>query len=138
MARKRHSRHSKKHSRRHRGGSGSYTSAASYQEYVNGTSVNDQMNRTFGNGVSNNGNLIIGAQGQNSTQTGTPTASQLSLVQSAGRSRSRSRSRKGGVWGQVINQAIVPFGLLGLQHAYSKRHRKGHSKRRHSKRRQIR
>jgi hypothetical protein len=125
----------RKHSRRHRGGSGSYTSAASYQEYVNGTSVNDQMNRTFGNSVSNNGNLIIGAQGQNSTQTGTPTAAQLSLVQSAG--RTRSRRRKGGVWGQVINQAIVPFGLLGLQHAYSKRrsHRKGGSKRRHSKRR---
>ncbi len=33
------------------------------------------------------------------------------------RSRSRSRSRrnrKGGFWGEVINQAIVPFTLIGL------------------------
>ena len=86
MARKRHTR---RHSRRYRGGNVPYNSAASYQEYVNGTSVNDQVNRTFGDSVSNNGNLIIGAQGQNSTMTGTPSNDQLSLIQSAGKRCSR-------------------------------------------------
>lgn len=128
MARKIHSRtrrHRHRHSRKYRGGNGSYTSAANYQEYVNGSSVNDQINRTFGDSVSNNGNLIIGAQGQNSTMSGTPTGEQLSLIQSAGRRGSHGRKRRGGVWGSVINQAIVPFGLLGLQQTYGKRRKGG-------------
>ena len=122
--------HSRRHSRRHRGGTGSYSSAASYQEYVNGSSVNDQMNRTFGDSVSNNGNLIIGAQGQNSQMSGTPNNQQLSLIQSAG----KSRRRRGGVWGSVLNQAIVPFSILGLQQSY-KKHRKGGRKTRRHRRR---
>jgi hypothetical protein len=122
----------KSNHRRFRGGNSPYTSAASYQEYVNGTSVTDQMNRTFGNISSSNGNLIIGAQGQNSTQMATPTSSQLSLIQSAGKRtrsrRSRRRSRKGGLWGEVVNQAVVPFGLLAMQQTYRKH--KGGKKRR--------
>lgn len=120
--------HSRRH--RHRGGTGSYSSAASYQEYVNGSSVNDQMNRTFGDGASDNGNLIIGAQGQNSHMSGTPNNQQLSLIQSAG----KSRRRKGGLWGSVLNQAIVPFSILGLQQSY-KKHRKGGRKTRRHRRR---
>lgn len=124
--------HSRRHrySRKHRGGNGSYTSAASYQEYVNGTSVNDQVNRTFGESVSNNGNLIIGAQGQNATMSGIPSNEQLSLVQSAG----KSRKRRGGVWGSVINQAIVPFSILGLQQSYKKHKKGGRKTKRHRRR----
>ena len=33
----------------------------------------------------------------------------------------RKRSRKGGYWGQVISQALVPFGIWGLQNRFSKR-----------------
>jgi hypothetical protein len=112
----------KSHRHKHKGGNGSYTSAASYQEYVNGTSVNDQVNRTFSNS-GDNGNLIVGAQGQNSEMINTPTNQQLSLIQSAGRRRSRGRSRnlRGGIWGSVLNQAIVPFSILGLQQSYKKK-----------------
>jgi hypothetical protein len=88
------------------------------------------MNRTFGDSVSNNGNLIIGAQGQNSQMSGTPNNQQLSLIQSAG----KSRRRRGGVWGSVLNQAIVPFSILGLQQSY-KKHRKGGRKTRRHRRR---
>ena len=36
------------------------------------------------------------------------------------RSGSGSRSKKGGYWGQVLSQALVPFGLWGLQNRYSR------------------
>jgi hypothetical protein len=55
------------------------------------------------------GNTIIGAQGQNVTPASqVPTGEQMSLIQKAGR-----RGRRGGFLGEVINQAIVPFTLLG-------------------------
>jgi hypothetical protein len=117
----------KRHSRKYRKRGGSYSSASSYQEYVNGNSVNDQLSRTFGNGTSSNGNLIIGAQGQNSTQFGGPTSAQLSQIQSAG----KSRRKRGGIWGSVLNQAIVPFSILGLQQTYKRKHNGGKKSKRH-------
>jgi len=94
-------------SRRHRGGSApnpsSYSSGATYGMAVNGT-VNSQFNRVFdqkGPDGSFQSNSSVGVQGQR-----------------AGR---RSRGRRGGLWGQVINQAIVPFGLLAAQQTYRKR-----------------
>ena len=94
-------------SRRHRGGSApnpsSYSSGATYGMAVNGT-VNSQFGRVFdqnGPNGSMQSNTSVGAQGQR-----------------AGR---RSRARRGGLWGQVINQAIVPFGLLAAQQTYRKR-----------------
>lgn len=41
------------------------------------------------------------------------------------------RKRKGGNLGQVINQAIVPFGLLGLQQSYRRKKGGRKSKRRY-------
>lgn len=122
--RKKHSR-SRKH--KYHGG---YSSASTYQEYVNGTSVSDQMNRTFNPNVHDNGNLIIGAQGQNSTLSGTPSSSQLSLIQSAGRHRKMHKKgvRRGGNLGAVLSQAAVPFTLLGLQQTYNRRKHKGGKK----------
>lgn len=116
--RKKHS-HSRKH--KYKGG---YSSASTYQEFVNGTSVDDQINRTFNPNVHDNGNLIIGAQGQNSTLSGTPSANQLSLIQSAG----RHKKRRGGNLGAVLSQAAVPFTLLGLQQSYRRRRHKGGKK----------
>jgi hypothetical protein len=33
----------------------------------------------------------------------------------------RKRTRRGGYWGQVISNALVPFGLWAAQNRYSRR-----------------
>ena len=114
MARRRHSsrRHSSR-SRRHRGGAdapnpSSYSSGASYGVAVNGPTVEGQFDRTFmGNGPAN----YTGVQGQ---MTG-------------GR---RSRRRRGGFLGEIINQAIVPFGIFSIQQTYKKKSHGGKTRRR--------
>jgi hypothetical protein len=109
---------------------GSYTSGSTYGTYVNG-SGDSQFARTFdatGPYASRAGSEYVGAQGQWAQQPNTPSAQNLSLIQSAGR---RRRSRRGGFFGEVINQAIVPFGLLGLQQTYRKKRTGGRKTRRH-------
>lgn len=126
-----------KHSRRHRrsnkvkrgGGNENYSSASSYGRFVSGTG-NEQYNRVFSQSGADAGrqsNILTGAQGQNMHQPGNPTAQNLSLIQSAGRRRNRRsrRSKKGGVWGEVLNQAIVPFTILGLQQSYKRKKQGG-------------
>ena len=109
----------KSRSRRHRGGAGeaspsSYSSASSYGVAVNGPTVEGQFDRTFmGTGPA----TYRGVQGQ---MTG------------------GKRSRRGGflgAMGSVINQAIVPFSLLGMQQTYRKKHHGGRKSRRNSRRR---
>lgn len=122
-------RHSRRRSRRMRGG---YTSASTYGGYVNG-SPDAQFARTFdatGPYANRVGTEYVGAQGQNLVQPAIPSPAQLQLVQSAG--KRRRKSRRGGFFGEVLNQAIVPFGLLGLQQTYrKKRHGGRRTKRRH-------
>jgi hypothetical protein len=129
-----------KHSRRRshrvkRGGSGNYSSASSYGSYVNG-SGNSQFSRVFDQSGPYSGresNIIVGAQGQNAQQPGFPSAEQTSRIQSAGK---RHRKR-GGFLGEVINQAVVPFTLLGLQQTYRRKKnggRKTRKNRKHSRR----
>ena len=128
MAKHRHSRRHRSRSRRMRGGS--YTSASTYGTFVNG-SPNEQFARTFdatGPYANRAGSEYVGAQGQWAQQPNTPTEQQLNLIQSAGR---RRKSRRGGFFGEVINQAIVPFGLLGLQQTYRKKRTGGRKTRRH-------
>lgn len=112
--------HRHRHGRKHRGGSSanpsSYSSASTYGMAVNG-SGDSQFNRVFGNG--GNSNIITGVQGQNS---GIP----ATLAQKAG----GKRSKRGGFWGQIINQAIVPFGILGLQQTYRRKRSGGGKTRR--------
>jgi hypothetical protein len=103
---------------------GSYTDAASYGMYVNGT-TGSQWSRTMDQAGPYGqvpGNVLIGAQGQNVTPTSQmPTSNNLKLIQSgAGR-----RRRRGGFIGEVINQAIVPLSLLGMQQSYGRRKRGG-------------
>lgn len=126
---------SRSRSRRQRGGN--YSSASSYGSYVNG-SGNAQFARTFdatGPYAGRAGSEYVGAQGQWSNQAGVPSAQNLSLVQSAGRRRTRSRGRgkRGGLWGEVLNQAIVPFGILGMQQSFRRKKHGGktHKRRRH-------
>lgn len=130
-------RHSRSHSRRHRtrsrkmrAGSGNYSDASSYGMYVSGTG-GSQWNRTMdqaGHYGQVPGNTIIGAQGQNVPPVSQmPNSGNLNLIQSgAGR-----RRRRGGFLGEVVNQAIVPFGLLGLQQTYRRKSRGGRRTRRH-------
>ena len=126
-SRRKSHRHRHRHGRKHRGGSSanpaSYSSASTYGMAVNG-SGDSQFNRVFGNG--GNSNIITGVQGQNA---GIP----ATLAQKAGGKRSTSgkRSKKGGFWGQIINQAIVPFGILGLQQTYRRKRSGGGKTRRH-------
>ena len=120
MAHKRRHSRGKRGSRKMRGGS--YTSGSTYGSYVNG-SGDSQFNRTFdiaGPYGSRVGSEYVGAQGQNSQQFGSPSAQNLSLIQSAGK---RRRSRRGGFLelGGVINQAVVPFSILGMQQTYKKK-----------------
>jgi len=123
-----HSRKSRRHSRRHRRQRGGYSSASTYGEYVNGP-VNAQYDRVFdqtGQYAARQSNVLVGAQGQWAQQPNTPTTQNLSLVQSAG----KSRRRRGGFVGEVINQAIVPFTILGMQQTY-RRKRGGKKTRKH-------
>lgn len=129
MARKNKSRKgSRKVHRRQRGGypapdPSSYSSAASYQLAVNGDG-NSQYNRVFDvNGPDGKipGNQIVGVQGQN---LGYP----ASVSMKGGR-----RKRRGGNLGAIINQAVVPFGLLGLQQTYRKGKKGGKKTRKHRK-----
>lgn len=115
-----------RHSRRHRTRKmrgGSYTDGASYGMYVNGTG-GSQWTRTMdqaGPYGQVQGNVIVGAQGQNIVPTSQmPNSSNLSLVQSAGR-----KHRRGGFIGEVINQAVVPFALLGAQQSYGRKRKGG-------------
>jgi hypothetical protein len=110
-----------------RGGSGNYTSAATYGSYVNG-SVPEQYARVFDQGGAYGNaqsNISIGAQGQNATFAGAPTQSNLQLIQRTGK-KSR-KNRRGGLVGEVISQAVVPFSILALQQTYRKK-RGGKSK----------
>jgi len=114
-------RNRKSSSRKLRGGfSGSaspstYSDAASYGRATVGD-LNSQLN----NSLKGHDNSLVGLQGQ--TVGPRPTS------QSGG--GSRKRSKKGGFWGQILNQAIVPFSLLGMQNTYRRKQKGGKNTRR--------
>lgn len=109
--------HSRKHSRKHRGGAGaadpsSYSSAATYMLKTVGTG-NEQYNNVFsqsGPDANSQANVVVGLQGQRAGSR---------------KRRSHSRSKKGGFWSQIVNQAIVPFSILGLQQTYRRKRQGG-------------
>ena len=83
----------------------SYGSASSYQIAVNGT-PNSQFSRV--NNDWSQSNAIVGIQGQK-----------------AGKGKGKGRGKRGGLWGEVISQAVVPFGLLAAQQSYSRKRSAG-------------
>jgi len=92
---RRHRRSNMRSNRVKKGGTGNYSSASSYNSYVNG-SGDSQYSRVFDQAGSYDGrqsNLLIGEQGQWGTQPNTPTAQNLSLIQTAGR-RHKMHGRK--------------------------------------------
>jgi len=148
MAKKHSHRHSRRHKKtncrggRHpmnliqggnlkqRGGAG-WTSASTYGMAVNGP-LASQITRTFsttGPYADRVGSEYVGAQGQWAKQPNTPSAQNLSLIQSAG-----NGVKKGGFLGPVISQAIVPATILGMQQTYRRR---GHSNNRSVKHRRF-
>jgi len=117
--RRRHSRrHSKRrHSRRHRYMSGGATSAATYAAGAVGT-LNQQYQATFGpNPVVPYGNALV-VNGQAPPLIGAPTGGQLALIQNGGR---KCKGKRGGFFGPVVSQAVVPFALWGMQNKYATR-----------------
>ena len=65
----------------------------------------------------------------NSTQV-TPSAAQLALIQKAGGMRRRKHHKKrGGSLGAMLNAAIAPLTLLGLQNRFGKTIRRNRSRR---------
>jgi len=127
--------HKRKSHRRQRGGNGNapnpstYGSASSYGMAVNGTG-GSQFDRVFnqnGPDAGTQSNSIVGVQGQNDNI-------RPMWKQGGGkrRRRSTSRSRKGGFFGQVINRAIVPLSILGMQQTY--RRKRGGRKTRRNRR----
>jgi len=81
--------------------------------------VNSQYNRTFDiNSPANRGNALVLADGRSISG-----GSSRKRGRGRGRARgrggsSRSRSKRGGFMGSLINQAVVPLALLGLQQTY--------------------
>ena len=115
-----------RHTKKRGGGSNapspsSYSSASTYGQMVNGD-VNSQFDRTFqGSGPA----TYVGVQGQRAGSRRRRRSS---------RSRSRSRkSHSGGFFGSIINQAIVPFSLLGMQQTAFKKRRMTGGRRRSRK-----
>lgn len=120
---------SRRSTRRHRkGGAGapdpsSYSSASTYGMAVNG-SGDSQYNRVFQNSSPDAkfpSNIIVGVQGQN-----------LGYSPSTQKAGSR-RKKKGGFWGQIVNQALVPFGILGMQQTYRRKKNGGAKSRKNRK-----
>jgi hypothetical protein len=117
MARK----YSKKSRRHHRGGMNApdpstYSSATTYGQTVNGTG-NEQYNRVFsqtGPDALYPSNQSVGAQGQNLGYS-------PNTIQKAG----KGRRNKGGNWGLALNQAVVPFSILGMQQTYRRKKKGG-------------
>ena len=128
-----------RHSRRHRSRSRRMSGGGGVADFVHGVvgSGDAQFSRTFdtsGQFGQIQGNVIIGAQGQNVQPTSMmPTQAQLNRA--AGQEGGRRRRRRGGFLGEVVNQAIVPFALVGMQNTYRRkrggRHRRTRRHRRH-------
>ena len=85
--------------------------------------VNAQYNRTFDvNSSTNRGNALVLADGRSISGGSSRRRVRKERVIGRGRARGRrSRASRGGFMGSVINQALVPLALLGLQQTYRRR-----------------
>ena len=133
--RRRNNRQSRRRSNKHRGflGGGTLAENSATVNYPNNGGggagwveghyggENEQYNKVFNIGSNTLGNSFTVLP-----PSQTPTPGNLALIQSAGARRKGRRGRmtkkRGGfLMGEVINQAVVPFGLLALQNRYGRR-----------------
>ena len=89
-----------------------YGSASRWMESQVGNGQ-QQFDNVFGAGNTSESNAIRGLNGQSA----------------GGRKRKGRKTKKGGNFGAIINQAVVPFALLGLQQTFrtGKRSSRGRS-----------
>ena len=134
---RRNKRQSRRRSTKHRGFLGGATNNLSADNYAtvsypgNGGGGAGWVEGKYGNedqqynSVFDIGSKTLGNSFTVLPASQTPTPGNLSLIQSAGgrrRRRGRMTKKRGGfLMGEVINQAVVPFGLLALQNRYGRR-----------------
>ena len=103
--------------------------ASEYMSRLVGT-TDSQYNRTFDiNSPANRGNALVLADGRSISGGSSRRRSRSrmnAVARGRGRARgrggsSRSRNTRGGFMGSLINQAVVPLALLGLQQTYRRR-----------------
>lgn len=135
--RRRNNRLSRRGSSKHRGFLGGATNSFNAENYAtvnypgNGGGGAGWVEGKYGNedqqynSVFDIGSKTLGNSFEIAPPSQLPTPQQLSLIQSAGarrRRRGRMTKKRGGfLMGEVINQAVVPFGLLALQNRYGRR-----------------
>jgi hypothetical protein len=134
--RRRNNRLSRRRSNKHRGflGGGLAENSATVNYPGNGGGGAGWVEGKYGNedqqynSVFDIGSKTLGNSFTILPASQTPTPGNLSLIQSAGgrrrgrRGRGRMTKKRGGfLMGEVINQAVVPFGLLALQNRYGRR-----------------
>jgi hypothetical protein len=129
--------------RTQRGGTGNSPSGSgSAWQYVEGQvgNGNQQWDNVFVKG-SGNGNQLVSVDGSNPSS---PLSTYLkSGGQMGGRGRTRgrtrsqtrgqTRSRRGGFFGSVLGDALVPFGLFAAQNNFAKRVGKHHKSGKYNK-----
>jgi hypothetical protein len=136
--RRRNNRLSRRGSSKHRGFLGGATNSFNAENYAtvnypgNGGGGAGWVEGKYGNedqqynSVFDIGSKTLGNSFTVLPASQTPTPGNLALIQSAGARRRGRRGRmtkkRGGfLMGEVINQAVVPFGLLALQNRYGRR-----------------
>jgi hypothetical protein len=132
--RRRNRRQSRRRATRHRGflGGGLADSSATISFPNNGGGAASWVEGHYGNenqqynNVFDIGSKTLGNSFTHLPASQMPTNQSLALIQSAGGRRrgrrGRMTKRRGGfLMGEVINQAVVPFGLLALQNRYGRR-----------------
>jgi hypothetical protein len=121
--------HKKRHSRNRSFKSMQRGKNRTQSKRQSGGGAAEQMLATVGDGQTQFNNVMSNSQTSNVIQ---PIAH---AAQTGGKRKSRAsragRTRKGGYWGAVLEQAIVPLTLLGLQQKFAGRSRSNKSQRRH-------
>lgn len=104
------------------------------KKHRGGDSAAEYMLKTVGDGDTQFNN-VFGPE--NTTQSNNIVPLNLNELKGGKKSRKSSackkggkKSKKGGYWSQVINQAMVPFALLGLQQTYNRRNNSNNKTRR--------
>jgi hypothetical protein len=107
----------KKGHRNHKGGSASTWITDNFGD------MGTQFKNTFGpDPMFRNGALIPTVAGAPAVlQDNVPQGSHANYQKGGKRRKRIKKSKKGGYWAAVMQQALVPFGLLGLQHTYARR-----------------
>jgi hypothetical protein len=107
--------------RRRRGGANGVASSATTYEMNTVGDGQAQWNNVFNNGATMHAPTGNGLWSADLTQNVSRFSNDPTLGSLLQGGRRRKKTRRGGNLMGVVGQAAVPFALLGMQHAYSKR-----------------